>query len=166
MLNFHLILRPFAGVLSAFGMCVSAGAQDCPDLNDVHGLLPQIDNQIAGPDKLAYNNGPLKPGKSGYGFALREDLFLGLTCKANPLFRDRKIVLNCAVSTPSKAKAEAISDDVLGCLLENDRGQRGIYMVDPQNDITLAKFYALEDSFSVEFVQIKSTPRRAASDAR
>ena len=107
MLNFHLILRPFAGVLSAFAMCVSAGAQDCPDLNDVHGLLPQIDNQIAGPDKLAYNNGPLKPGKSGYGFALREDLFLGLTCKANPLFRDRKIVLNCAVSTPSKAKAEA-----------------------------------------------------------
>lgn len=141
-----------------------AAAQSCSDLADVHDLLPRIDNQIAGPDTLAYNDGPLKPGKSGYGFVTREGLFKGLTCKANPLFLDQKIVLNCAVSTSSKAQAEAVSKEVLGCMLENGWGQRGIYLVDPKNDITLAKLYAMEDSFSIEFVQTKPTPGSAASD--
>ena len=83
-------------------------------------------------------------------------MFRDLTCKANPLFRNRKIVLNCAVPTPSKARADAISNKVLGCLLEDGWGQRGIYMIDPDNDITLAKLYSLKDSFSIEFIQVKT----------
>ncbi len=165
MFNFHRVLRPLAAFLSSFVIGVSAHAQECADLGGVHDLLPRIDNQIAGPDSLAYDGGPLKPGKSGYGFALRETLIVGLTCKANPLFRDRKIVVNCAVPTPSKEKADAISEDVLGCLLNNGWGQRGIYLVDPENDITLAKLYSFDDSFSLEFVQVKPIPESSASAA-
>jgi len=163
MLNYHGIFRPLAIFLSTFVMSMSAAAQDCSDFAGIHELLPQIDRQIEGPDSLAYDEGPLKPGKSGYGFILREPLFTGLTCKANPLFLDRKIILNCAVPTLSKARADAIANGVLGCLLEKGWGQRGIYLVDPKNDITLAKLYALEDSFSIEFVQIKSAIRSDVS---
>ena len=165
MFNYYRALRPFAGILSVFAICVSAGAQDCSDLMGVHDLLPRMDNQIASREKLAYDNGPLKPGKSGYGFALRETLFEGLKCKANPLFRDQNIVLNCAVATLSKMQAEEISNDVLGCMLENGWGQRGIYLVDAENDITLAKLYTMEDSFSIEFIQIKSFSGSSSNDA-
>ena len=92
MFNFHRVLRPFAGFVSTLVMCVSVAAEDCPDLMDVHNLFPRIDNQISGQDTLAYSDGPLKPNKSGDGFVLREPLFSELTCKANPLYRDRK---NC-----------------------------------------------------------------------
>ena len=160
MFDFHRVLGPFAGFLTTFVMSFPAAAQDCPDLGGVHELLPRIDHQISGPDALAYTDGPLKPGKLGYGFVLRQPLFRALTCKANTLFRDQKIVLNCAVPTPSKAQADAISNDVLGCLLKNGWGQRGIYLIDPKNDVTLAKLYALEDSFSIEFVQVKPTQER------
>jgi len=165
MFDFYQVLGPFAGLLTTIVMSFPAAAQDCPDLAGVHDLLPRIDDQLSGPDALAYTDGPLESGKSGYGFILKKPLFRALTCKANTLFRDRKIVLNCAVPTPTKARADEIAKDVLGCLLEKGWGQRGIYLIDPKNDITLAKLYALENSFSIEFVQNKSAARSGLSDA-
>lgn len=75
MINVKYILRPFAGFLSTFAICMAASAQECSDLAVVHDLLPSIDNQISGKNTLAYNDGPLEPGKTGYGFGLRETLF-------------------------------------------------------------------------------------------
>ena len=50
-------------------------------------------------------------------------------------------------------------------MLENGWGQRGIYLVDAENDITLAKLYTMEDSFSIEFIQIKSFSGSSSNDA-
>lgn len=134
-----------------------ASVDKCTNLSEVHDLLTLIDDQVADQDTLAYGNGPLKLGKNGYGFLLKEIFFPGLICKANTTFYDRKVVLNCATTTSSEASAEQFYDMVLDCLIGNGWGQRSIYLVDPKNDLTKAKLYRFEKSFSVDFVREKQS---------
>lgn len=134
-----------------------ASAENCANLSEIHELLTLIDDQVADQDSLAYGNGPLKAGKDGYGFLLKETLFPGLTCKANTTYYDRKVVLNCYTTTSSKASAEHYYNNVLDCLIGDGWGQRSIYLVDPKNDLTKAKLYTFEESFSVDFVREKQS---------
>ena len=155
------LARLSMGAAFALSGAAMAAADSCPSLSDIHDLLPKIDDQIAGPSALAYSDGPLKPGKTGYGYSLRETLFPGLSCKANTLYHTERTVLNCASPTVSAVKAKALYNDVLDCFIEAGWGQRGIYMVDPYNEATQAKLYAFDDGFSVEFRQDK-TARKSA----
>ena len=54
--------------------------------------------------------------------------------------------------------------DTLACSdgpLKPNKSGYGFVLREPENDITLAKLYALENSFNIEFVQIKPTKERS-----